>query len=134
MTAMTIIVNLALDWLLISRYEIIGACAAIVATFALTIPIRLYVTARLVGGIYFPMTFFLKIAALLFGLAYLFSRLADTPNLLALSGLTIAYILIYLGLLRGLRLIHPRDVAEIRDMGFDKLNRVLDVFVAPNKK
>ncbi len=130
---MMIIVNLALDWALIPRHEIIGACAAIVATFALTIPVRLYVTARLVGGIYFPMTFFLKMAAVLYGSAYLFSRLADAPNLLALSGLAIAYVLIYLVLLRGLRLIHPEDVAEIRNMGFSKLNRVLDVFVAPHK-
>lgn len=131
---MMVVVNLTLDWLLIPEYEIVGACVAVVATFALTIPIRLYVVSRLIGGIYFPMTFFLKMTFVLFSLAFLFSLPVDSPNLLVLTGLTIAYGVAYLGLLRVLRLIHPNDVVEIREMGFAKLNRVLDLFVTAQQK
>ena len=75
----------------------------------------------------------LMVAAVLFGLAFLFSLLVEDANFLTLSGVTIAYGLAYLGLLRALPLIHSDDIAEIRNMEFATLNRVLDVFVAPKK-
>ncbi|MCF6285065.1 MAG: oligosaccharide flippase family protein [Candidatus Hydrogenedentes bacterium] len=130
---MMIVVNLTFDWIFISRYGVVGACIAIVATFALTIPIRLYVVSRLIGGIYFPLRFFLKLLGLLLGLAFLFSLLVSSPGFVVLAALTIAYLVTYVALLRGLRLIHPDDIAEIREMGFTRLNRVLDALVVRKK-
>jgi O-antigen/teichoic acid export membrane protein len=130
---MMIIVNLAFDWFLISRYGITGACIAVVATFAVTIPIRLYIVSRLIGGVFFPMRFFLKMLVVLFGLALGLHTLVDAPGFFGIAGLGIAYLIIYCLLLRWLRLIHSDDVAELRAMGFSKVNRVLALVVAPEK-
>ena len=130
---MMIVANLFFDWMLIPRYGMVGACLAILATFLCTIPFRLYVTSKLVGGVNFPMAFFLKIVAVLFGLAYVFSLLVDAPGFFALSGLVVVYLVVYGGMLRGLRLLRHEDVVELREMGFSKLNRILNVFVAPEK-
>ncbi len=119
-------VNLLLDYFLIKHYGMYGAIAAVFLTFVITIPIRLYMVHRLVGGIFFPGWFFFKITAVLFALAGAFSLLAGRVNILALIALAAAYAVSYVFLLRYLRLIRPEDVADLRAMGYAKLNRVLD--------
>lgn len=125
-----IAVNLVLDYVLVKRFGMYGGVAAIVGTFVLTIPIRLYVVARVVGGIYFPGRFFLKFVVTLFVWAALLSPLAPYVNLAGLVGLGVAYILGYLLMIRVFHLVRNTDVESLRSLGFGKLNRVLDLLIA----
>ena len=136
---MTIVVNLVLDYVLIPKYQILGATAAVVLTFALTIPIRLYVARKIIGGIYFPTSFFLRHAAVLFGGAWGLSLLA-TPlgglvspwlgryaNLPAIALLGIAFVVLYLLAMRYLRLFTHDDAVEFRKMDIARLDRILNL-------
>jgi len=62
-----IAVNLFLDWLLIVNLHLglWGGVGAVAGTFFLTIVPRLMVARRLIGGIYFPGRFFLRIVSAL---------------------------------------------------------------------
>jgi len=136
---MTIVVNLALDYLLIPRYELLGATAAVVLTFALTIPIRLFVARKIIGGIYFPLSFFLRHAAVLFGGAWGLSQLTpliSSPfkpvlgayaSLPAIALLGLAFVALYLLALRFLHLFTHEDAVEFRKMNVKRLNRAIDL-------
>ena len=54
-------VNISLDIILIPQFGLMGAVAAVLLTFILTIPIRLLVIKRLIGGLWFPIKFFFKV-------------------------------------------------------------------------
>lgn len=136
---MTIVVNLVLDYVLIPRYQIYGATAAVVLTFFLTIPVRLYVARKIIGGIYFPTGFFLRHAALLFGSAWGLSLLA-TPignvfapwlgrfaNLPAIVLLGMVFVAIYIAAMRWLDLFTHDDAVEFRKLNVSALNRVLNI-------
>lgn len=72
---MQVSVNILLDLWLIPAYGLSGAILAIAATFVLTIPIRLYVIYKLIGGIWFPFRFFMKYAMMCMGIMYVVSQL-----------------------------------------------------------
>ncbi len=122
-----VFMNLVLDYLLIPRFGMYGAMAAVVLTFILTIPLRLYVVSRFIGGIYFPTAFFIKFVLLGFGWAAIMSPLAPYCSIpgLVLAGFT--YVAGYLFAARALRLVKPDDVADLRRIGFPKLTMVLDL-------
>jgi len=122
-------VNLLLDFMLIPRYGIKGAVIAVVGTFVLTIPVRLYVVARLVGGIYFPLKFFFKIAIPFFLLALVLFPLAGVLNLATYFLVAILYAFSGLLLIKVLGLLSEDDVKEFRILEIDKLNKVLTYFL-----
>jgi O-antigen/teichoic acid export membrane protein len=136
---MTIVVNLVLDYLLIPRYEIYGATAAVILTFVVTIPIRLYVARKVIGGIYFPVSFFLRHSAVLFGSAWALSQLASPigslfepwlgrfANLPAITLLGLVFVAIYFGAMRWLRLFTHEDAVEFRKLNVSALDRVLNI-------
>jgi O-antigen/teichoic acid export membrane protein len=136
---MTIVVNLVLDYLLIPKYQILGATAAVVLTFALTIPIRLYVARKIIGGIYFPVSFFLRHAAVLFGGAWGLSLLAPHldgifapwlgtyASLPAIVFLGLLFVALYLLALRYLHLFTHEDAVEFRKMNVARLDKLLNL-------
>lgn len=136
---MTIVVNLVLDYLLIPRYGIPGATAAVVLTFALTIPLRLFVARKIIGGIYFPLGFFLRHATVLFGGAWGLSQLSPLisgplmptlgayASLPAVALLGVVFVGLYLLALRYLRLFTHDDAVEFRKMNVKRLNRMIDL-------
>ena len=136
---MTIVVNLVLDYLLIPRYAILGATAAVVLTFALTIPLRLFVAQKIIGGIYFPLSFFLRHAAVLFGGAWGLSQLSPLisrpfaplmgayASLPAIALLGVTFVALYLLALRYLHLFTHDDAVEFRKMDVARLNRAIDL-------
>lgn len=133
-----IAVNLILDYVLIPRYGIHGATAAVILTFFLTVPIRLYVARRIIGGIHFPVLFFLRYAAVLYGGAWAMSRmpfteggwaaplLGDYAGLAAIALLGVIYSVLYLLAIRYLRLFTHRDAVEFRKMDIRLLDWALD--------
>jgi O-antigen/teichoic acid export membrane protein len=121
--------NLLLDWILIPRYGIAGAIGAVAGTFVLTIPWRLRAVRAVLGGIHFPVAFFLRHLLVVGALAAALSPLAPHLNLWTLVALGGAYLAVYLALIRLLRLIRPEDVADLRSMGMTRANQALALFV-----
>ncbi len=124
-------VNLLLDWLLIPRFGMAGAVAAVGLTFVLTIPVRLAVVRRLIGGVWFPAGFMLRVAVPTMLLALLLLPLASRLNVPALLFLAVFYLSAYVLLVKRLRLLRADDVADLRRLELGHLNRVLDWLVPP---
>jgi O-antigen/teichoic acid export membrane protein len=121
--------NLLLDWILIPRFEIMGALAAVVLTFALTFPFRLRLVRSVLGGFQFPAAFFLRFAV---ACPLIAAAVHWALPGLSIPGLLIAaavYFLIFFVALRYARLLEHRDVEELRGLQFGKLNRLLDLMV-----
>jgi O-antigen/teichoic acid export membrane protein len=118
-------VNLLLDWLLIPRFGMGGAVAAVALTFFLTIPVRLVVVRRVIGGIWFPTRFMMRVAVPTTLLAFVLLPLASRLNVAALLFLAAFYLGAYVLLVKHLRLLQPEDVADLRRLELGKLNRVL---------
>lgn len=142
MLVLQLVINLFLDWLLIVHYQlsIYGGILAVVGTFVLTIPFRLWVVSRIIGGIYFPALFCLRITAVLTVLAGMFYWVARKIslfslvesrmlNLLLLFGIGGLYLLAFLFAVRHLRLVRREDVKEFQALEIDKLNIVLRFLV-----
>jgi O-antigen/teichoic acid export membrane protein len=127
MLVLQVCLNLTLDIALIPHFGMAGAVAAVYGTYALTIPIRLRVVRRLIGGIYFPTGFLLRIAAPSLILAGVPALLAPRLSLPALLGLGCAYLVAGAVCLRLFRLIHSADLRDFRSLGIGRLNRVLDL-------
>lgn len=123
-------VNLVLNVVLIRQFGISGGVAAMFLTYALTTPIQLYVIARIVGGIYFPMGFLIRITIPMTVVSALLFPLAPHLNLVGFFALGLAYLAVYPVLIRGLRLIKKDEVIELREMNIGWLNRALDLLVA----
>jgi O-antigen/teichoic acid export membrane protein len=123
---MQVVLNLLLDYLLIPRFGMWGAIGAVVFTFVSTIPIRLYVVSHFIGGIHFPVWFFVKFLVLGFGLAGIMSPMAWNCSIPGLVFAGLLYAGSYLLAIRSLRLVKPEDFAELKRMGLPKLTKALD--------
>lgn len=126
-------VNILLDWLLIPRFEIAGALAAVVLTFVLTFPFRLKLIRSILGGFHFPMAFFIRfcvVCPLVAGVLWLVFREVSMLSLLAAAGIYFAFFFL---LLRFARLLRHDDVRELRDLNFKKLNLLLNLMLGPAK-
>jgi hypothetical protein len=111
----------------------------VAGTFFITIAPRLLVARDLIGGLYFPGRFFLRMLAalvLIAGALFWITRQADlfgrfdniwlNIGLLLATGL--AYLVVFLVSIRLLRLVRPDDIAEFKALGIPRLNRFLALF------
>jgi O-antigen/teichoic acid export membrane protein len=137
-----IIVNLILDWFLIVylRLGVWGGILAVLGTFVLTIPVRLHVVRNIVGGIYFPTAFCARVCitlviegALFFWIAeatHLFTRLeSNIINLLMLFVMGGIYLILFLLLVRLLRLVRQEDIEDFHALDIKRLNLILRFLV-----
>ncbi len=137
-----IVVNLALDWLLIVklRLGLWGGIGAVLGTFVLTIPVRLAVVRTVVGGVHFPTRFFLRVLATLAiegGILFWIvrqSRLLERfdnhlLNIVLLMGVGGVYLLLFLALLRMHRVVRHEDIEGFHALGIERLNKVLRFLV-----
>lgn len=124
------LVNLALDLYLIPRFALWGGVAAVVGTFVLTTPLRLYIVSRLIGGIDFPFFFFLRFFGACVGAAGALWILCHSWEVLGIVLAVLAYPCILLLLLRYLPIIKRCDTETFRSVGIARLNTVLD-FLSP---
>ncbi len=138
MMVLQIAVNLTLDWLLIVhlRWGVWGGVAAVAGTFLVTIAPRLLVAREIIGGIYFPVRFFLRIvfvlvleAAALFWITrqvQLFERFGNEwLNIGLLFAVGLGYMIIFLLLVRILRLVKQSDIADFLALEIPRLNKLL---------
>jgi O-antigen/teichoic acid export membrane protein len=134
MTGVTVVqvaVNLLLDYLLISSFGLYGAAAAVVATFAVNLPIRLAVARRLIGGLFLPLRFYLKLAAPFLLLGVALAPLGAERGLFGLSALGLAHLGGSLALIRIFGLIGPEDVDGFESLDLPLLDRTLAALGAP---
>jgi O-antigen/teichoic acid export membrane protein len=142
MLVLQLVINLFLDWLLIVHFHLgmYGGILAVVGTFILTIPLRLWVVSRIIGGVYFPALFCLRITVVLTALAGSFywvsQKLAlftwvDSRflNLFFLCGIGVLYLATFILAVRYLRLIRREDVKEFQALEMPRLNIVLRFLV-----
>ncbi len=138
MMLLQIAVNLTLDWLLIVhlRWGVWGGVGAVAGTFLITISPRLLVARDIIGGIYFPIKFFLRIvfalvleAAAFFWITRqtrLFERFgSDWLNIGLLFAVGLAYLFVFLLLVRLLRLVRQSDIADFQSLQIHRLNKLL---------
>jgi O-antigen/teichoic acid export membrane protein len=137
-----IVVNLMLDWILIVelRLGVWGGIGAVLGTFVLTIPLRLMVVRRILGGIYFPMRFFIRVLATLLIEGAAFHWAVHKTRLLervdgqwANMGLLILigalYTGVFLVLVRLHRVVRQEDIEDFHALGIERLNNVLRFMV-----
>lgn len=126
LTILQIAFNILLDYLLIPRFGMYGAVAAVCGAFLLSCPFIMYMSFRIVGGVFFPGKFFAEITAVSIALAALLSLWSTHLNIAGLIGAGIGYMGAYLFAIRRLRLVSDGDIVALRELGFDKLNNALD--------
>lgn len=119
-------VNLFWDWLLIPTYEIPGAIAAVLLTFFATLPMRVFVVRRIIGGIYFPILFTFKMILLTFGVAGIVAWFSPRASFLDLAASGLIYGSALLGLILYTAWISEKDLRDIRSIGIVKINFFLD--------
>jgi O-antigen/teichoic acid export membrane protein len=122
-------INLLLDWALIPRFGMLGAVAAVGGTFILTIPWRLKAVRSILGGIHFPLAFFIRQVAVTGVFAAALSPLAPHLTIFTLPLLGLAYLACYPVLIRVLRLVRPADVKDLRALNMSRVNRLLDLLM-----
>ncbi|MBC8205865.1 MAG: polysaccharide biosynthesis C-terminal domain-containing protein [Kiritimatiellales bacterium] len=135
-----IVVNLALDWWLIIHLKMgtTGAMIALTSALVLSMPVRIIIIRRILGGIYFPIAYMLRMGISLFALAGSFAWVSnhwkllerfetDWMNLITLFALGGLYMACYLIAIRFLRLIREEDLADFRALGINPLNKIFDL-------
>ncbi len=142
MLVLQIVVNLILDYLLIVYYRlgVWGGIFAVLGTFILTIPFRLWVVRGILGGVYFPGKFFLRILSTLALLGLLFHWLAERWNIFSYSDnqwIDVALLFMIAGLyfgifllsIRYLRLVREEDIEDFHALDIPKLSKLLRFLV-----
>ncbi|HPR82521.1 MAG TPA: oligosaccharide flippase family protein, partial [Pontiellaceae bacterium] len=135
-----IVINLFLDWLLIVYFDlgVWGGMGAVAGTFLISAPIRLSVVKKILGGIFFPTEYMLRMTFTLFILSSILTVASDHWNLLGLFetrwlnvvtlfGLGVIYLLLFFVAIRMFRLVRDEDVADFRALDIKKLNFVFDL-------
>lgn len=139
-------VNLFLDWLLILhlKWGLWGGVCAVMGTFVSTIPFRLNAARKIIGGIWFPVGYLLRLAfplSLLAATVYVLSQklglldLFDEKlfNVVVLGVLGLLYAVVGVFLIRWLRLIRDEDVADFRALDIKQLNVVFKLLIPEQK-
>ncbi len=137
-----IVINLVLDWLLIVYFDfgVWGGMGAVAGTFLISAPIRLSVVKKILGGIFFPTAYMLRMTLTLFALSSVLIVVSNQWNLLGLFatrwlnivtlfGLGGIYLLLFLICVRLFRLVRDEDVADFRALDIKKLNFVFDLLL-----
>lgn len=128
-----LVVAIVLDIFLIREFGLHGAVAAVVCSFILTLPLRIWLIRSLVGGVYFPATFFVRILLLCVtagaAVAYGTSLLPTESQFLKLCFAFAAYGTLLLAGVKGLRLVRAKDIARFKSIGVKKLDRLISFFV-----
>lgn len=121
--AIQLLVNIVLGYLFIIELKLglWGAMAAVIGTFTLTIPLRLYRVRQLIGGLYIPFMFFFKVSASCFMVGYLCSMIILPNEFLTILASIFLYcpLIVYLFFYSGL--LSKADLSELNSLSNSKL-------------
>jgi O-antigen/teichoic acid export membrane protein len=108
-------VNILLDYLFIIHlnWGVWGAFMAIFLTFVFTIPIRLYIVSNILGGIFFPGRFFLRIFGTTLIIAFLLRSFFPPESLITVFFLVIPYLILSIILGYLLNIIRDEDKQDL---------------------
>lgn len=126
---MQVALNVTLNYFLIKHFAVQGAILAFFLTFALTIPWRLLQVRKIIGGIYFPLAFFLRT---LKASAFTLLLLPLKPychNLPGLIGLGLTFAGLMLVSFKYFEVIQKNDLDTLGLSGRKKLEKVLKFFI-----
>lgn len=109
-------VNVLLDYLLIVHFSmgIWGAFYAVLLTFLITIPVRLYRVRQLIGGLYIPVGFFSKIATISTLCGFAASSMLDTYYWGSVVVLCLIYCLVVSLICLKTSLLSARDRQDLQ--------------------
>lgn len=121
-------VNILLDYLLIVEMNmgVWGAFLALVLTFVLTIPLRLYLVSKILGGIYFPGAFFIRVLFATLAVAYAMRLFLAPESLFTIAPLFFVYLAITFAVLVKFKLMNDNDVLDLDIFLRGKVGQVLN--------
>lgn len=122
-------INLVLDVVLISQFGIAGAIGAVLGTWVLTTPLSLYLVSRFIGGMYFPLAFFLRIGLVASAIAAALYVAVPHEHWTGLIAAGLIFVASFAAAIRGLRLVCEEDISELRALRVRRLDLVLDFLV-----
>lgn len=141
-----IVINLILDWLLIVYFNlgVWGGMLAVAGTFLISAPIRLSVVKKILGGIFFPTGYLLRMSLPLFALAGGLTLISNHwkllqafdarwLNIVVLFALGALYMILFLICIRVFRLVKEEDISDFRELDIKRLNAVFDL-LTPHEK
>lgn len=117
--------NIVLDVVLIRAFEMKGAISAVILTFILTLPLRVMVIRQITGGIYFPISFFIRITASSGLAAFLLYFLVGGKTVSSLLLSVVLFTPVLGALLRLLGAIHRADIEPFLRLKIGPLSRFL---------
>jgi O-antigen/teichoic acid export membrane protein len=122
---MQVVVNLALDYLLIPRWGVPGAVGAVALTFIVTIPIRLWAVRRILGAVHFPAAFCFRIVAVVLILAGGLRALVPTLNIAGLLGVVVVYLALYVTSVKKLGLLGKTDSEDLQLLAVGRMEKII---------
>ena len=127
---MQLSVNLILDYLFIVHLQwgVWGALLAIFLTFALTIPVRLYVVKKVLGGIFFPGSFFLRIFGISMIIGFSIQYFTHSPSLLTLIALAPLYAIGIAVVIKLFGLFSDEDTSDLNMILNGKFSAYVNFF------
>jgi O-antigen/teichoic acid export membrane protein len=115
-TIAMVIINILLDYLLIPIYGIKGAIIAVCSSQVIIFPITLYVVYKIVGGLFIPINFLLKIFLLNFTIGFIYFKLAPSITFLSMFPIFGSYFALYITLLKVFKIVRINDLGPIASM------------------
>lgn len=125
--ALQLTINILLDYLLIVIFDLglWGAVLAVFLTFVLTIPFRLYMVKKIIGGIYFPGLFFLKVLSVSLIVGYVIYFNFIDPSFLQVLLLAMVYLLSIFLICLSPFILTAEDKKDFNRMSMGKLDSVI---------
>lgn len=134
LSALQLATKVLLDALLIPRWGIHGAAAAVAGAFALTLPVHLLAARRFVGGVYFPGRFLLRILPAAAVVAAVDALLAPRLGIAGLLATAAGSTVLFAALVRAGRLVRPEDVAGLYGLRQKRLDQLLGLLVSAPRR
>ncbi|MBV1883298.1 MAG: oligosaccharide flippase family protein [Pseudomonadales bacterium] len=125
-----LVINIALDyWLIVVLgLGVWGAFGAVVITFFLTIPFRLWLVCRLIGGLYIPYVFFLKIFGMSLIVGYGVLHLISITHQYSLVLSVLFYGVLLLICLLFTKILSNGDIQDFTKLSTGKPKKLLSRF------
>lgn len=123
-------INIVLDYLFIVELGmgVWGAFLAVFLTFVVTIPVRLWMVSKILGGTYFPIRFFTKILFVTLTSAYLIEFCLEPESTWLILGLSLVYVIGIALLCSLFPIFDESDIQDLNQISQHKLQIIFTLF------